>query len=391
MSIIKEFSRRIEKFFTGNTTPTIPQIGTTHQDTNWKYSDIYQGELALNLTDGKLYTSDGKKLIHLNNNDNFINDGMELQKLPSSATSDFTMWVNVTSGSVSINNKIYLYENESPNNGNIELPPHGQTATNPRIDYIFAVLVNDVNGNKIVDFKVVSSYNQNDIDGTPTISVPDNSVFLGVVFVPHLYADDGSPNNGQPDYSLSTYSTAAMFPTYPVPNYEPLDFIQKLLRSTILYKPEQFYYKNQIVLDSRDNQSFNPGGSPLDINNYPTIIRLFASTFTGYATGLNPDSVSNVSLNNGTQFMLISGGTSGGTTVQPSFYIHVQQTAASQWEIVHNLERTWTSNTGSFPIYPNVSIIDDTGDEIKGHITYINENTLTIDFGEAVAGRAYIS
>lgn len=401
MSIIKEFSRRIEKFFTGNTTPTIPEIGSTHLDTEWKSTDIYQGELALNLNTGNIYSSDGKKIIHLNRNDNYIISGMVLSKPDNSFSANIPFWLDISSGEISINNKHYIWNNESIGGGVLELEQH--TQSKGRIDYVFAILEDDGSGNDQIAFTTVSSYDDNDLEGSPTISVPNDSVFLGVVYVPEGY-------NSSSTYSLGMYSTAGLHPSYPVINFEPFDFVQKILKSTLYYKQYQFYYKNQLVIESYINTNYDPDGSPTQ-DNVPTILSLWGASKTSFADGSNP-------ISNGNLFSPISGGSGApgvsvddavvvnGTNVGDypganigdlliiksdntiinagsianSSYIHTQSIASSEWNINHNLG-----------LFPNVTIVDSSYIKIYADVEYIDDNNIRITFSEPLTGEAYLS
>lgn len=61
-------------------------------------------------------------------------------------------------------------------------------------------------------------------------------------------------------------------------------------------------------------------------------------------------------------------------------YIHEQMVPANPWTIVHNLDG-----------YPNVTVVDSSQREVEGDVTYIDVNTITIDFVGAFAGRAFLS
>lgn len=410
MNILKEFSRRIEKFFTTENgqhiQPTIPPKGSTHRDEEWSHTDIYQGELALGLTEGKIFTSDGDKLIHLNQNEGFIVSGMCLSKPLNSFSGNIPFWVTITNGEISINNKRYIWIDDnldSPvnDNGNLLLPAHTQVG--PRIDYIFAVLVyNSTTGEDEVAFQIKSSYNILDINGHPTIGAPDDSIFLGVVYVPDGY-------NQLSTYALSMYSVCAMSPTYPISNIEPIDFIGGIKRSVLYYKQNQFYFKDQLVLESYPNPDYDPLGSPTQ-NQYPTILALWGTTNTGYAPGPNPAS-------NGELFAPISGGSgTPGTSVTNAViitpsnqhlypgssigdliiiksdntqinagtananYVHTQNIANTTWLVNHGLE-----------MYPNVTIVDDDNVLILGGVEYIDINTVELTFSEPITGFAYLS
>lgn len=61
-------------------------------------------------------------------------------------------------------------------------------------------------------------------------------------------------------------------------------------------------------------------------------------------------------------------------------YTHVQTGAATTWQIAHGLG-----------YFPNVTVIDSTGREVEGDVSYIDNNTLEVTFGAAFSGRAFLS
>jgi len=61
-------------------------------------------------------------------------------------------------------------------------------------------------------------------------------------------------------------------------------------------------------------------------------------------------------------------------------YIFEQAVPSSHWEISHSLNNQ----------FPTVLCIDADGDNIFGDVTFVSENVLTIDFSEAVKGKAFI-
>ncbi len=60
-------------------------------------------------------------------------------------------------------------------------------------------------------------------------------------------------------------------------------------------------------------------------------------------------------------------------------YTHVQNAASTTWLVVHNLGR-----------YPNVTIVDSAYTEVEGDVTYIDKNTIQLDFSAAFGGQAFI-
>ena len=61
-------------------------------------------------------------------------------------------------------------------------------------------------------------------------------------------------------------------------------------------------------------------------------------------------------------------------------YEYDQSIAAATWNINHSLGK-----------FPSVSIVDTSGDLVRGQINYINNNSLTITFSAAFAGKAYLN
>lgn len=75
--------------------------------------------------------------------------------------------------------------------------------------------------------------------------------------------------------------------------------------------------------------------------------------------------------------ILGSPGATGGTG---GSYVHTQATAASTWLIDHNLG-----------FYPNVTVVDSSGDQVEGTVTYTTLNQVRVMFSAAFAGLAYLS
>lgn len=61
-------------------------------------------------------------------------------------------------------------------------------------------------------------------------------------------------------------------------------------------------------------------------------------------------------------------------------YIHSQLTPASTWIITHNLGK-----------HPSVSVVDSSGNWVIGDVSYPSANTVTITFGAAFGGIAYLN
>lgn len=71
-------------------------------------------------------------------------------------------------------------------------------------------------------------------------------------------------------------------------------------------------------------------------------------------------------------------------TSQECNYLHIQSTEAEVWSVVHNLGYN-----------PNVTTVlvnsDGTETEVHGLVTYLDINTLRIEFNEPTSGKAYLS
>ena len=61
-------------------------------------------------------------------------------------------------------------------------------------------------------------------------------------------------------------------------------------------------------------------------------------------------------------------------------YIHVQNSAANEWNVVHGLGK-----------YPSVSIVDSGYNAVVGEVEYVDLNTVRLRFSASFSGRAYIN
>lgn len=73
------------------------------------------------------------------------------------------------------------------------------------------------------------------------------------------------------------------------------------------------------------------------------------------------------------------GGSSGGTTGEYKMYVHTQGDPLKVWTIQHMLNKV-----------PNVKIIDSTGEQVYGSVKVENMNEVTVSFGGAFSGIAYL-
>lgn len=61
-------------------------------------------------------------------------------------------------------------------------------------------------------------------------------------------------------------------------------------------------------------------------------------------------------------------------------YKYFQDSAASTWEIQHNLGK-----------FPSVTIVDSAGRVVYGDVEYIDQNNLKVSFTATFSGRAYLN
>lgn len=67
----------------------------------------------------------------------------------------------------------------------------------------------------------------------------------------------------------------------------------------------------------------------------------------------------------------------GGTD---AFYEHIQAVASATWSINHNLNKK-----------PSITVVTSAGDVVIGDEHYVDNNTVTINFIAAFAGKAYLN
>ena len=61
-------------------------------------------------------------------------------------------------------------------------------------------------------------------------------------------------------------------------------------------------------------------------------------------------------------------------------YTHVQSVAAATWTVAHNLGYN-----------PSLTVVDSSGQQVHGAVTYVDTNTITVGFAGAMGGTAYCS
>lgn len=61
-------------------------------------------------------------------------------------------------------------------------------------------------------------------------------------------------------------------------------------------------------------------------------------------------------------------------------YVHTQSSAATTWNIVHNLG-----------FHPNVTVLDSAGTTVEGDLEYVSLNEINVRFAQGFSGKAYLS
>lgn len=61
-------------------------------------------------------------------------------------------------------------------------------------------------------------------------------------------------------------------------------------------------------------------------------------------------------------------------------FFHVQNTPSAIWTITHNLGK-----------YPSIEVFDSAGSQVEGTVTFINANSITIQFSAAFSGKATLN
>ena len=75
--------------------------------------------------------------------------------------------------------------------------------------------------------------------------------------------------------------------------------------------------------------------------------------------------------------VIVSGPGAGGDDLH---YVYTQASAAPSWDVVHNLGK-----------YPTVAVVDSGNSVLLADIHYISANELTVAFGAATSGKAYLN
>lgn len=233
-SLITEFKRRVEKIITGSR-PKVPPVGTNHVDdySLWTSDTLYKGELGLNLTEGTIFSQDGRQPVELNKEDAILSGHV----LQTSGVS--SQYLTITQGKYRIQGKTYY--TPTPVDvvaTNIYIEPN--TSSYPRIDTIV------VKGDPTMYYSGVDLYGTEFlvVKGTPATEpeppdVPSGYYFVGVCWI----YPNGLPTSTL--YPLShSYGTLS---TFPLPVVATKDFVQRRRLTVHPWNYNTLLFSQQIV------------------------------------------------------------------------------------------------------------------------------------------------
>ena len=73
-------------------------------------------------------------------------------------------------------------------------------------------------------------------------------------------------------------------------------------------------------------------------------------------------------------------GTGGGAAGPGNTYVFTQSSPSATWTVTHNLS-----------CFPSVTVVDTGGSEIIPHLVYTSNMVVTLTFGSAISGKAYLN
>ena len=233
-SLITEFKRRVEKIISSSR-PKVPPVGTNHVDdySLWTSETLYKGELGLNLTEGTLFSQDGRQPVELNKEDAILSGHV----LQTSGVS--SQYLTITQGKVRFQGKTYY--TPTPVDvvaTNIYIEPN--SSSYPRIDTIV------VKGDPTMYYSNVDLYGTEFlvVKGTPATEpippdVPVGYYLLGVCWI---YP------NGLPTSTLYPISHSyGALSTFPLPVVDTKDFVQRRRLTVHPWNFNTLLFSQQIV------------------------------------------------------------------------------------------------------------------------------------------------
>lgn len=284
-NLISQYIRRIGKFIINkNDKPTVAIPGTNHVDdaASWTDKTIYQGEHVTNIYTGKTFTSDSQQIIELNS-ENCIIEGMQVMSIPGAASEADPLYVKVSNGYVRICGKTYRHKSIVPTiltPGDLLIEQN--TSVQGRYDLVYASgdypnkaeNSDDVYKAKLTVIKGV--YDINELYDTSIVLsklqgvslLPDESVLLGIIYVPPFYNSLGGVNHLRPwswgvsidnntDKDLNVIQSQYVNTTSITPGH----LLDQILSRVFIHKDSggnlrkrNTYLRNQLIVYENENQ-----------------------------------------------------------------------------------------------------------------------------------------
>jgi hypothetical protein len=237
--LVTNFIRRIEKLISSRA--TVPLPGTDHINDTWLNTDIYPGELSIELSKGSLYTTDGVDIIELNR-ENLILYGLELSK-PTSGL----LKLGVSSGYAVINGITYFHTTTGT-----DINISANVGANPNLVFVYAQASSATGASgpllSVIYTSISGTADPNgvyasvaDYENIPT--PPANSLLLGTAL---LYP-------GATGYDLFPLSVAKLGDYYPKFSVTPSEFLRQTVKDVSAYSLTQLYFPGQFVIDDNSN------------------------------------------------------------------------------------------------------------------------------------------
>lgn len=319
--LIENYIRRIEKIVPERS--TVPLVGTNHVDDTWIETDIYPGELSVNLQSGSLYTSDGLAIIDLNR-ENMILSGMVLSKDTSGV-----LKLTVSSGHVRIDGKHYYHLSATGSGTDVLLPTN--FGPHDKLYFLYAQATNGIAiGHQGASGDLQCSLGYTSVSGLLTepggvfesVSltsgvppIPSDSVLLGTVLV---YV-------GSTGYELWPRSVANVGDYYPRFSVSPSELLRNFISDVKSYDAHSLYFPGTFVIDNVSNT-----------------IYLSKKTFVSSYTSITED----ITLGN-----LVSLGSGGGTGSTSGIFDATNVgTGATVYKQIVGTQIQFRSLTGTSPI-----------------------------------------
>ena len=241
--LVENFIRRIEKLIIGRA--SVPLPGTNHIDDNWSNTDIYPGELSIELTSGSLYTTDGEAIIDLNR-ENLLLSGLVLGRDTSGV-----LKLTVSSGYARIEGKTYYHTSSGTD---ILLPAN--TGSDPILYFVYGVASTTTYGSGASgNYQLNLSYEGvtgsvtepgifSAVGSTADLPPgPTGSLLLGAVLL----------NVGSTGYDLWPLSVASIGDYYPKFSTSPSELLRTSTQKVSSYESNSLYFPGAFVIDDSSN------------------------------------------------------------------------------------------------------------------------------------------